>query len=88
MHAQTEPMAIPAFSAAALRTAGLMCSGASTGISTVSKPHDLNVLNSFVLSVVKGETKRKEFMPKRIFVFWWGGRIWNCLSEAGIRLIP
>jgi hypothetical protein len=40
-----------------------MCSGASIGISTVSKPHFLKVLKRRVLSVVNGDVKRKELMP-------------------------
>ena len=59
---------MPAFAAAALSAAGSMCSGASTGISTVSKPQDLNFLNNWTLSVLKGETKRKELIPKRMVV--------------------
>src|SRR5262245_22178129 len=41
----------------------------STGISTVSKPHLLNVLKSFVLSLVKGEVNRKVLMPNLIMDF-------------------
>ena len=36
------------------------------GISMVSKPHCLNCLNSFVLSFVNGEVKRKVLMPSLI----------------------
>jgi hypothetical protein len=43
-----------------------MCEGSSTGISTVSKPHFLKVLNSLVLSLVKGEVNRKVLMPNLI----------------------
>src|SRR4051794_25083783 len=68
MHAHTLPMASPAFSAAAFTFAGSMCDGSSIGISTVSKPQSLNFLKSFTLSVTKGETKRKELMPKRMGV--------------------
>src|SRR4051812_24823973 len=63
MQAHTLPTAIPALSAAAFTAAGSMCDGSSIGISTVSKPHFLNVAKSLVLSVVNGETKRKELMP-------------------------
>src|SRR5258705_9486996 len=35
----------------------------STGISTVSNPHFLNVLNNLVLSLVKGEVKRNVLIP-------------------------
>src|SRR5829696_7057646 len=68
MHAQTLPIATPALSAAAFTFAGSMCDGSSIGISTESKPQSLNFLKSRVLSVVKGEVKRKVLMPKRIVV--------------------
>jgi hypothetical protein len=55
MQAQMLPMARPALSAAALTFFGSMCSRASTGISTVWKPHFLNLGKSFTLSLVKGE---------------------------------
>ena len=54
MQAQTLPIASPFFSAAARTFAGSICSSASTGISTVSKPHFLNFGKSFTLSVVNG----------------------------------
>jgi hypothetical protein len=63
MQAHTLPIAKPALSAAAFTLAGSMCSGDSIGSSTVSKPHFLNLGKSFTLSVVNGETKRKELMP-------------------------
>src|SRR5437868_1853697 len=63
MHAHTLPIARLFLSAAAFTAAGSMCAGSSMGISTVSKPHFLNVGKSTVLSVVNGETKRKVLMP-------------------------
>src|SRR6266496_411395 len=36
------------------------------GISIVSKPHRSNCLNKAVLSLVKGDVKRKVFIPSRI----------------------
>jgi len=54
MHAHTLPIFNPALSAAAFTFTGSMCSSASTGISTVSKPHFLNLGKSFTLSVVNG----------------------------------
>src|SRR3954464_11001981 len=66
MQAQTEPMAMPALSAAAFTLAGSMWLGSSIGISIVSKPQSLNFLKSFTLSLVNGEAKRKELRPKRM----------------------
>jgi hypothetical protein len=45
-----------------------MCSGASIGISIVSKPHFLNFGKRLVLFVVKGEVNRKVLIPNRIAV--------------------
>src|SRR4051812_32222589 len=62
------PIAMPALAAAAFTFAVSMCDGSSMGISTVSKPQRLNVVKSFVLSVVNGEVKRKVLMP--ILILW------------------
>jgi hypothetical protein len=40
-----------------------MCSGASIGNSTVSKPHFLNLENSRVLCVTNGDTNKNELIP-------------------------
>src|SRR5881394_546709 len=69
MQAQTEPHANPCLSNSAFTKAGSMCDKSSTGISTVSKPHFLNVLKSFVLSLVKGEVNKKVLMPNLIMDF-------------------
>src|SRR4051812_31844407 len=53
-----------------------MCDGSSTGISMVSKPHFLNCGNSFVLSFVKGEVKRKVLIPNLIV----SGDVMSCLA--------
>src|SRR3954454_16675460 len=63
MHAQTLPQTKPFLSSAAFTFAGSMCDGSSTGISTVSKPHFLNLGNSFTLSVVKGDVNKNVLMP-------------------------
>ena len=60
---EIEPQASPALSKAARTFTGSMCEGSSIGSSTESKPHFLNFANSFTLSVVNGETNRKELMP-------------------------
>ncbi len=44
----------------------VICSGASMGISTVSKPHFLNLGKRLVDFVVNGEVNRKELMPNLI----------------------
>src|SRR5438093_13585906 len=69
MQAQTEPQTRPCRASSRLTFEGSMCDVSSTGISTVSKPQRLNCLNSFVLSLVKGEVKRKVLMPIRITRF-------------------
>src|SRR2546425_132760 len=66
MQAQTEPQTSPSLSSARFTCAGSMCDGSSTGISTVSKPHFLKVLKSFVLSLVNGEVNKKVLMPNLI----------------------
>src|SRR5579862_1318793 len=58
------------------------------GISTESKPHCLKRGKSFTLALVKGEVKRKVFMPKRMA---WFSQILPCyyalppLHEPEIR---
>src|ERR1051325_6184810 len=66
MHAQTEPQASLFLSSSRRTCAGSMCDGSSTGISTVSNPHFLNVGNSFVLSLVKGDVNKNVLMPSLI----------------------
>src|SRR5437879_4431633 len=66
MHAQIEPQTIPALSSSLLTWCGSMWSGSSMGSSTVSKPHCLNCLNSFVLLLLNGEVNRKVFNPSLI----------------------
>src|SRR5712692_7684675 len=66
MQAQTEPQASPCRSSSAFTCRGSMWLVSSTGISTVWKPHFLNVLNKAVLSLVNGEVKRKVLMPNLI----------------------
>src|SRR5579859_5448447 len=68
MQAHTEPQTRPCWSSSRLTWAGSMWAGSSTGISTVSKPHFLNCLKSFVLSLVKGEVKRNVLMPNLIMI--------------------
>src|ERR1043166_1969356 len=68
MQAQTDPQTRPFSSSSAFTKAGSICDVSSTGISTVSKPHFLKVLNSFVLSLVNGEVNRKVFIPILISV--------------------
>src|ERR1051326_7555003 len=70
MQAQTEPQANPCLSNSSFTKAGSMWEVSSTGISTVSKPHFLNVLKSFVLSLVKGEVNRNVLMPNLIKEFF------------------
>jgi hypothetical protein len=48
----------------------VICSGASMGISTVSKPHFLNLGKRLVDFVVNGEVNRKELM--RNLIMWNG----------------
>ena len=66
MQAQMLPMTKPCLSAAAFTLTGSMCSGASTGSSNVSKPHFLNLGNSFTDSVVNGEVNKKVLIPNRM----------------------
>src|SRR2546430_218073 len=74
MQAQTEAQTSPWLSSSRFTCAGSMCDGSSTGISTVSKPHFLKVLKSFVLSLVNGEVNKKVLMPNLI--------TWKTFSEA------
>src|SRR5688572_28610102 len=69
MQAQRLPMARPFLSAAAFTFAGSMCDGSSTGISTVSKPHFLNLGKCLVLSVMNGDVNKKVLMPSLIKFF-------------------
>src|SRR6266496_6128449 len=69
MHAQADPQASPYLSSSLFTKAGSMCEGSSMGISTVSKPHFLNVLKSRVLALVKGEVNKKVLMPNLILDF-------------------
>src|SRR2546427_564477 len=66
MQAQTDPQTRPCLSSSRFTCAGSMWDGSSTGISMVSKPHFLKRGKSFVLSLVKGEVKRKVLIPNRI----------------------
>ena len=63
MQAQTEPQARPARSSAFLTFTESMCSGASIGSSTVSKPHFLNLGKRRVLCVTNGDTNKNELIP-------------------------
>src|SRR5580698_2503592 len=63
MQAQAEPHTSPVLSNSIFTLCGSICAGASMGISTVSNPQSLNMGNSLVLLVVKGEVNRKVFMP-------------------------
>src|SRR6266576_2456625 len=63
MQAQTEPQTRPFFSNSACTYFGSMWDGSSTGISTVSKPHFLNMGNSLVESLVKGDVNKKVLIP-------------------------
>src|SRR3954471_6670888 len=74
MQAQTEPIAMPALSAAAFTLAGSMWLGSSIGISIVSNPQSFNFFKSFTLSLVNGEAKRNELRPKRM---GWSVLKWN-----------
>jgi len=66
MQAQTDPQTKPLRSRAAFTVFGLMWLGSSTGISTVSKPHFLNLGNREVLREVKGEVNKNELIPNLI----------------------
>src|SRR5437899_9024567 len=66
MQAQTEPQTSLFLSSSRFTWAGSMWAGSSMGISTVSKPQRLNCGKSLVLSLVKGDVKRKVLMPMRI----------------------
>src|ERR1043166_7579301 len=66
MHAQTDPQTRPCLSNSCFTCPGSMCDGSSTGISIVSNPHFLKRGKSFVLSLVKGEVKRKVLIPNLI----------------------
>ena len=61
-----EPQASPALSNSRLTFCGSMCDGSSNPISTVSKPQLLNLGNSRVLCVVKGDVNRKVLIPNLI----------------------
>src|SRR5690348_12883343 len=66
MQAQTEPQTSLCLSSSRFTWAGSMWDGSSTGISMVSNPQRLNCGKSLVLSLVKGDVKRKVLMPMRI----------------------
>src|ERR1043165_9573075 len=64
--AQAVPQTSPCLSKSRFTCAGSMWEGSSIGISMLSNPQRLNLGNSFVLSLVKGEVKRKVLMPNLI----------------------
>src|SRR5258705_5394468 len=63
MQAQTEPQTRPFFSSSACTYFGSMWEGSSTGISTVSKPHFLNMGKSLVESLVNGDVNKNVLIP-------------------------
>src|SRR5437660_7613154 len=66
MQAQADPHTSPCRSSSFFTKVGSIWDGSSIGISTVSKPHFLNVLKSGVLSLVKGDVNRNVLMPNLI----------------------
>jgi len=63
MQAQTEPQTKPFFSSSPCTYVGSMWEGSSTGISTDSKSHFLNMVKSLVESLVKGDVNKNVLIP-------------------------
>src|SRR4051812_26590878 len=83
MQAQTDPQTRPFFSSSACTYFGSMWDGSSIGISTDSKPHFLNMGNSLVESLVKGDVNKNVLIPSLMGGYCpWQGENFNGLSEG------